>query len=441
MPYIADDKDEEQQAGTPGQIQLSGGASTAEASGPQSSPTAADSKGANTGSGYQNLDKYLQNNNSQQFAGQVAGKVQGQVDSAQQAQASAADKFKGQVSSANQLATDSDVNNAIANPTAADSKQIRRFAEQGYEGPNSLADSSGLNNEFWSGTKNAQNQAQNLGSESGRFALLDQYFGKPTYNYGQKSLDNLLIQQGGVGKQISGLQSQAAQLQAQGQAQSRDLATQAAQRASAVKDNANMVQGRLSDALNQSRGAIDTGLAAANKARNDQYSALQSGIANNKLSPELMKSLGISDGKLYGMSADQVGSYLRKGNDLTSGQFMSPEQKAQLQALSGLAGQSNTYGQGDSTGMSNAFDFDTNAFNTAQQAGKSTYNQALSDLNTRKALAEASTNMSSQIDNSIFGDIGRAFGGGQRNTDTSAQDAIAQQIADLNKRYGGSLGG
>ncbi len=419
MPYIADDKDKDQQAqAAPGQIQLSGGASTTESSG-QSPTPAADSKGANTGSGYQNLDKYLQNNNTQQFAGQVAGKVQDQVNSAQQAQTDAAGKFKSQVAGSNQLTAENDINSAIANPTAADQTKIRKEATQTYGGPNSLADNASLNNQYWSGTKNAQNQAQNLGSESGRFALLDQYFGKPTYNSGQKSLDNLLIQQGGIGEQTSGLQSQAAQLQEQGQSQANQLASQAAARAGEVRDNAAMVQGKLTGALNQSRGTIDTGLAAANAARHDQYNQLQQNLGNKSLTDEQAKALGITDQNLYNMSGDQLKSFIHQGQDLTSGQYMSADQKAQLEALSGLAGETNTYGQGDST-ADNAYGFDSAGYANAQQAGKNQMNTDYQNL----------------LKNNINSGYSGFSGGAPVN-----MQGMSSGLQDLLNKYSGSLSG
>ncbi len=336
MPYIADDKDKDQQAqAAPGQIQLSGGASTTESSG-QSPTPAADSKGANTGSGYQNLDKYLQNNNTQQFAGQVAGKVQDQVNSAQQAQTDAASKFKTQVTGANDIASESDINSALANPVTADAAKIQKQASQHYEGPNSLADNASLNNQYWSGTKNAQNQAQNLGSESGRFALLDQYFGKPTYNSGQKSLDNLLIQQGGIGDQTSGLQSQAAQLQAQGQSQLNDLAGAASQRAKDVDANRGMVQGKISGALAGFDADAGQWATDARVRANANVSGLQQRLAAGTLTPQDYQMMGIQAGdQTYGINTSD---FIHGGTPATKQNVLTPEQEARIQALSNIAG-------------------------------------------------------------------------------------------------------
>src|SRR4051812_29403483 len=109
-PYAYDPNlqdDDENQGGASGAspVQLAGGSSTAEQSGGGggAAPGSQDKK-LNTGSGYQNLDKYLNTNQSQQFGQKVLGKVGDTLDTAKNNQMQASDQFKNQVQSANTTA-------------------------------------------------------------------------------------------------------------------------------------------------------------------------------------------------------------------------------------------------------------------------------------------------------------------------------------------------
>lgn len=377
MPYFYDsnlmDQDED---GNPSQVQISGASPTSESGGndPSSQPNAG--KGVSTGSGFQNLDKYLQTNQAQQFGNQVLGKVGGEVEQAKQNQAQAAQKFGEQVQSANQLPNQEQVNQAIANPTSADKSQFQDWTKESYQGPNSLADSQSVWNQYWSGANQAEASAKQLGTEAGRFSLLDNYFSRPNYNYGEKSLDNLLVQQSGLGKETRDLQNQAAQIQSQGKQQAQQLQNQAAQRSAEVDanrsqvlksigldDQGQVVLGENAGALGKQYQDVDNQLASTNAQRQADYQALLGSLQAGNLSAEQAARFGIgSNVQTYGVDPSQ---YLSQGAALTKDQVMSPEQRAYIQALSQLSGVDDNYASGTPTDASDAYSFKSNDFNSA----------------------------------------------------------------------------
>lgn len=152
---------------------------------------------------FQNLNDYLSANSGGSTGSNFAGKVQGDVNQAQTAQQSAGQKFQEASDRGATRANQSIVNQAISNPTdfIKNQNNVSEFQKQfnaEYKGPRSYGDLGGEYQQAAGATQKARNVAQQAGTEGGRFALLDQYFGggRPQggYSQGQKSLDNLLIQ-------------------------------------------------------------------------------------------------------------------------------------------------------------------------------------------------------------------------------------------------------
>lgn len=74
---------------------------------------------------------------------------------------------------------------------------LQEFLKQrdaSYGGPKSLSDRAELYDSAYSKTDQAKKTADLSKSEAGRFALLDEFYARPDYSKGQKSLDNLLVQ-------------------------------------------------------------------------------------------------------------------------------------------------------------------------------------------------------------------------------------------------------
>ncbi len=391
MPYIYDpnlDKENEDQAG---QVQISGSSPTSDPSGSTSSSGGSQTKGANTGSGYQNLDSYINTNDPQKFGQEVVGKVQSDVDTAKQNQSTASDQFKSQVASANNVPTSEDVNKAIANPTGANAQDFQKWQSQSYTGPKSLGEAPDAWNQYWSGTNKADTSTKLLGSEPGRFALLDSYYGRPSYSFGEKSLDNLLLQHGGIGRETKDLQGQAAQLKSQGETQAKSLQDIASAKAGEVEASRNatraavgldstgqVIRGAGAGALGQQYDSIDAATTAANNARNQAGSEFNSHIASGNLDDQDWKSLGIDQNQsLYNINLNDP-RYYTAGNALTKENVMTPEQQAYIKALSQLSGVSDSYGNGTLSGKGSDYNFNKDAL--------------MSDINTQKAQYDSDWN-------------------------------------------------
>lgn len=347
--------DEEDKDQNPANVALSGAAPVANNQGTQNEASKQD-----TGSGFQNLDKYLASNQPQQFGQQVVGKVSGEVDEAAQNQQQAGEAFKTQVATANPVPQSEQVNQAIANPTQADAKQFQGWMNQTYQGPKSLADSQGLYNQYWSGAEKAGTKANLLGTESGRFSILDSYFGRPDYNTGQKSLDNLLVQRGGVGEQTQALQDRTAQLKTQGNQGARDLQNQASMQAGLVDQSRRDVRGAIGlddqnqvlrgegeGALGQQYSGVESQVQSENAQRQAQYDAILKDLSEGRLRSDLMSQFGLSDQQnLYDLDIGNE-KYLTRGLELNRNQVMNPEQQSYIRALSELAGVPDQFALGE----------------------------------------------------------------------------------------------
>lgn len=378
MPYFTDygalKKDDEEN-----QPQISGASPTTEKDGTGADPSG--SAGTQTKSGFTNIDKYLNANDATGFGKQFVGNVQGEIDEARGSQSTAGEGFKQRSSTSNALPTETDVNSAIANPTAADPTQFQKWITEKYSGPRSLGDTQDLYNQYWGGVQKAKTSTDLLGSEGGRFSLLDSYFGRPKYNFGEKSLDNLLVQHSGAQNQQRGLQEQAAQLKTAGNEQEKDLQNFASQRSAAVDasrgktraaigvdDAGNIIRGEKAGAIGKEIGAIDDAVAMKNDERKMQYDDIERNLKSGQLTPEQMAQYGLHSG-LDIFDLDLAGSrFLQKGEDLNQDHLLTDDQRKKIRALEGLAGITDTYAAGTSKAVSDPFRVFGDQINAAAQA-------------------------------------------------------------------------
>lgn len=390
MPYIADDDDKDKSYEEETAVQISGASPTTEASGGVQAPINANGeKKLNTGSGYQNLDQYLQANSGAHFGDQLVGKVQGDVDQAQKNIQSEKATFEDKIKSPNATPTSEQVNSAIANPTSVAPSQYQSWINQQYQGPTSVSGED--YNNLWKGTNDANTKAGYLSTEPGRFTLLDSYFGRPDYTQGQKSLDNLLVQnQEGIGSSIQNTQTQANQLKPQAQNTQTDLQNQITAQQAAVQDSAQNARNAIGidangqvitdpnavgyGAIGKQYSQIQNSLASENAARQAQNKQLQTDLANGRLTEEEQKLLGLSNqSNIYGLN---LKDYFKAGSDLNANQIITPEQQAQIEALNQLAGSTNIYG-GALASKTDPFAFDAARFKGDQAATEKGYQAAL----------------------------------------------------------------
>lgn len=168
------------------------------ASGATPAPSAQD-RGKPTASGsWTNLDTYLQSNAGQGFGEKVAGKVGADVDQASGQIDTAAQEFKGRSDAGTTRADESLMASVYEDPTAVanDPGKLEAFKKQRdatYAGPSNFSDTSDLYGKTWGAVDSASQKAKGSNTEGGRYALLDNYFGRADYSQGQKGLDNLIV--------------------------------------------------------------------------------------------------------------------------------------------------------------------------------------------------------------------------------------------------------
>lgn len=143
---------------------------------------------------FADLSEYLRVNAPQEFGTQLAGKVGEDIDKGQENLNSAQTDFK-ERADANTIRDTQGLTGQVG--TAPESVNVDDFAklrDAEYKGPSKLSDTPDLYNRVQGSAGSAVGKANASKTEGGRFALLDNYYGRPNYSQGQKSLDNLLVQ-------------------------------------------------------------------------------------------------------------------------------------------------------------------------------------------------------------------------------------------------------
>lgn len=390
MPFAFDLLDEQQkkaqqqQQGEGAPAMTGGGASFGSGQAQSSGPA---EKGTNRqGSGFVGLDQYMNANKGNKFGNQFTGKVQGSLDSAKQSLDQGAQGF---TNASNQGSTKWNdvqgqvkgiVDNAGDGTTKDDAAKIQGYQTAKYQGPESFLGTS-FGTQAQGSVQKASQQANALQSEGGRFALLDQYFGRPKYNMGEKSLDNLLAQNTpGVAARAQNIGAQAKQLSANAQNQNQQLDNLATANKQATADAAQQTV----NYLNQAKTDFDTGL---NSRYNDYKTSTQAyndarrnDLSDDALDADTMSLLGLKEGdSLYNTN---LSSYLKDSPMASLGQFASDQDYAKYMALSQLAGEDPTLLKADNrakagtaVGMGRAT-VDKNRLQSDIQASQTGYEQA-----------------------------------------------------------------
>jgi hypothetical protein len=237
-----------------------------------------------------------------------------------------------------------------------------------------------------------QNLTQQIGNpttESGRFQLLRNRIGQPTYNQGQQTLDALFLQaQPGAANQLKQNLGQIG-TQAQQQVQGFGADTQrklAALGGLSAQDQA-LVKSMFGGGLNEIGTNVAGEYSKAQATYPGQQEAMRQGILNNKLNPDQLAQLGLG-----GKTGEPVHTWGMSGQDiLNTGQFTanpllaaaqggnaqvaSPEEFARYNALNQLAGgpaglQQNIFGNATQAGGYQPISFNAQGFQTAVDARK-----------------------------------------------------------------------
>jgi len=280
--------------------QSSGQAGAPVAGGPQAadapSAKSTNSTGGTQSGQFTNLQQYLGANANQQFGSQVAGKVQGDVDTANQKQQQAGNEFRtqaqaGTVDYDEQLANRAKTNASEIYNDENQRNSFTKMRDARYGGPNQLTDVADAYTGAQGANQNAQKAAQATTSEEGQKALLGQYYGRPTYSRGETNLDQFLVQNDQSARpKFQQTREQAGQLEGNFQTLQQQLAgegQQAAQKTEATKQR--VAQEFLGD-----QGAIAQQKAAYEKRAADENARIQAqrgDVAGGKAPVDALKGL------------------------------------------------------------------------------------------------------------------------------------------------------
>lgn len=238
--------------------------------------------------------------------------------------------------------------------------------QQGIANYNAAAQQAGNNvqNQY----ANIQQQAGAANTEMGRFGLLQNAVGQPTYNTGQQTLDALFLQaQPGVVNQLQhnlgGIASQAGQ---NVQGLNNDVQSKLAALQGLSSQNQQQVQSLFGNELGNIGQNVQNEYNNLQQTAPAQQAAMQQAIQSNTFTPEQLKQLGLTQGQqTWGLSSQDImnaGQFAANpvlaANAGGNAQAASPEEYARYNALNQLAGgpsgtmQASIFGGGPQTSYS-----------------------------------------------------------------------------------------
>lgn len=361
-----------------------GGASTAAptANGPQA-PTANKQKTPNN---FADLSEYLRVNTPQEFGSKVAGKIGEDISKGEQTLSNAQGEFKNRADSSTVTDNNGLIDQVSTSPETVDKTAFTGLRDAQYKGPESFSDTQDLYSQATGTAGAAVGKANASKTEGGRFALLDNYFGRPNYSRGEKALDNLLIQNDDNSKQaFSQMQTNANQLQ-QGVA---TAGGELGQYGAAAKAKTQATRDAARGALTGAQQRLEGETQAQYQARVGQQSANETAIKEalaskdfSKLTPEQRQIMGtqatgLDTDSFYRVDPNQ---YLSKA-ELTQQNTATQEQQRRAAALANLSDMQNTLlPENEETGKyatDPGLGYDFNELTKAIGSGKEQYQQAL----------------------------------------------------------------
>lgn len=399
--------------------QTAGGKAPSTAPAGNSAPTGGAASSSNSSGRFNNVQKYLDANkdfNADKggLAGTISGNIQNQATNTQNnfqgAQKSFNDASGNAASGFNNYKQDlTNYQNQGAAGFAGNQNNVNAFQNDlnaQYTGPKSLQDLSGNQNlsNLQLQSKNIQNELNQTQTEGGRYNLLNNMFGKSDYSGGQRSLDNLILQN------TPGQQSQFNQARgiAANTQQSLNNANQQSQNTAQNYENtAQQARQAVGGQLNQDVAKAGQDLSGqVSKAQSDQSAALQGNISalkSGNINSDLANQLGLQAGQsLWGLDP----TTLQAGAGPTVGTVANADQYKQFGALSQLLGnnasadQQQTLGQLNQANAGQAGSFNANAMNT--DAFKSSLQDATNKASAQLAPLESYNQQAGGIYNQML---------------------------------------
>ena len=315
------------------------------------------------GSGrFMNLQKYVQANQpqAQQMAGRIGGNIAQKAEQSQQSAEDIRARFNKNVESeqgrlgqanqyVNQLGTATGAQSILQSPEELQKFQQIRQGQLNVSPENLSKQQDDL--------RKLQEQAQLAGTEAGRFQLLRQQFGSPSYSLGQRKLDQLLLQsapgavqqiQGQINPSLSNLKQTIGRTE-------QDIQS----KMSALRSLAGEQQSALNQALTSGVSGIETELEQARQEalsnRSNAIKQFQDNLINRSLTSDQLQELGAQFrtpySSLFGVN---VGEFVRPESqlsDISVNQIASPEQAARYRALQQLGDIAGKYGNLQPSGI------------------------------------------------------------------------------------------
>lgn len=344
VPY-EQQTDEDKKAQQSGEPQKLGTESAVIQQGPQA-PTSDTQKGSGQ---FTNLQSYLEQNAGSHQGEDLAGKVGGVVNQAQQAQTQADQSFRGDVDKST-VNYNQDLENQIKdNPVSvAQNKDLAdQFSNEinaNYGGPKDFTSSS-YYGDLYGKVDEANQQSKASETEPGRFSLLQNYYNRPDYTQGQQKLDQLLVQNDPNSKAaFDNVRAQNTQQQ-QGFSDLQNSLNQYAKQGAQTTQNTNQ---KANDQINQqlydTQNQIKDYAAPAYQQQLEGMQKLSGGLNNRDLSginPDQLQAMGLNSGQsVYGADFSK---YFTPDTVSGMANYVKPEDYAKYAALSQLSGNPNDF--------------------------------------------------------------------------------------------------
>jgi hypothetical protein len=306
-------------------------------------PVNVDTGGTQSSSGnFTNLQNYIKANQNynggQGLAGQTYDKLNSQAQGVQSNIDQSQQQFQQQANQ-NERAYDPNVINQAstnsaayaANPNNVSTFQ-NNYLNAKYNGPTSIANAQDLTSQ----AQNLKNTTDLVGTEPGRYALLQNLYGNSNYSTGQQQLDNLLLQ--GNSQQLAKLQS-AQNLGTNVNTNLTNDLTNASNLAQQYTTEAANTAAQTKNAMNSAitgyQSDLDARTAALNAQRQQQYNTAQQELTSGQVTQDLLNQTGLKNNQdIFGL---QLQNYLNQAPETaTKNNVATDADQARFNALSQL---------------------------------------------------------------------------------------------------------
>lgn len=356
-----------------------------------------------TGSNYHNLDTYLNANQGQGEAlnNRILSGVNQEFGSAGSQLDSIPNEYRNRINSANALPDPAYIQNTFANPESADPAQFQAYLNQRYSGPTDISQVPDLDRRAQNYLDRTSQLSKDLGSQSGRYSLLDKHFGSSGYSKGARNLDELLLSRGIGSEQLPQMERAGQEARSTYENNIRNINNEIGPRAAQVDQSRNylrqrlglgpnneILEGRQAGALGQQRARVQAEL-SQQKARDlNEYNDLQNRFKNYQENPnsqaskEDLERLGLdnvpaNERNIYDLNLSDPKYFSNPRENIGINHTMTPQQRSSIKALNRLAGVNDPFAEGESQALPSGPQFNKELFQSDLNNRRLEYNTAL----------------------------------------------------------------